>query len=172
VVGAAVFLLVAVTAAQAPTLTAVKAAFLYNFATFAEWPAASLTAEQTLSLCVIDDDAVVDALTQTVNGRAIKGHRVLVERIKADGKIRACHLLYASGYDPARITQLTEALKGASVLTVSDGDRFAVLGGIAQLFVENERMRFAINAAAADRARIHLSSKLLNLAKMVTDESK
>jgi len=171
-VAAAVFLLAAVAAAQAPTLTAVKAAFLYNFATFAEWPADSLTAEQTLSLCVIGDDAVADALTQTVNGRAIKGHTVMVERIKADGKIQACHLLYASGYDPARITQLTQALKGASVLTVSDGDRFAALGGIAQLFVENERMRFAINAAAADRAQIHLSSKLLNLAKMVTDESK
>jgi hypothetical protein len=67
---------------------------------------------------------------------------------------------------------LTQALKGASVLTVSDGDTFAALGGIAQLFVENERMRFAINGAAADRAQIHLSSKLLNLARMVKDESK
>lgn len=64
-----------------------------------------------------------------------------------------------------------QALKGASVLTVSDGDRFADLGGIAQLFIENNRMRFAVNAAAAERARIHLSSKLLTLAKLVKDES-
>ncbi|MEP7084330.1 MAG: YfiR family protein, partial [Betaproteobacteria bacterium] len=149
----------------------VKAAFLYNFATFAEWPADSLAVEQNLSLCVIGDDAIAEALDQTVKGRAIRGHKVMVEAIKEDGKVRACHLLFASGYDPARTTQLARALKGASVLTVSDGDRFAASGGIAQLYVENERMRFAINTAAADRARIHLSSKLLNLAKMVKDES-
>jgi hypothetical protein len=170
-VAAALLLAVTVATAQAPTLTAVKAAFLYNFANFAEWPVDSLAAAQNLSLCVVGDDAVADALNQTVRGRTIKGHKPMVEMIKADGKIRACHLLYASGYDAARTTQLTQALKGAAVLTVSDGDRFAESGGIAQLVVENDRMHFAINAAAADRARIHLSSKLLNLARMVKDDA-
>ena len=162
---------VAVAVAQTPTLTAVKAAFLYNFATFAEWPADSLSPGQSLALCVVGDDAVADALTETIKGRTVRGHELTVEVLKPDGKIRACHLLYASGYDMNRTTQLMHALKGASVLTVSDGDRFAALGGIAQLIVENDRMRFAINAAAADRARIRLSSKLLNLARMVKDES-
>ena len=60
-------------------------------------------------------------------------------------------------------------LKGASVLTMGDSNDFAEMGGIARLIVENDRMRFAINAAAADRARIQLSSKLLNLARIVKD---
>jgi len=120
---------------------------------------------------VVGDTAVADALTQTVKGRTIKGHEPIVEMIKADGKVRTCHLLYAGGYDAARTTQLMLALKGAAVLTMSDADKFAEMGGIAQLFVENDRMRFAINAAAADRARIHLSSKLLSLATLVKDEA-
>jgi hypothetical protein len=170
-VGAAVLLVwVAVAAGQPPTVTAVKAAFLYNFANFAEWPVDSLSPGQQLSLCVVDDNALAAALSQTVKGRAIKGHDLMVEVIKADGGIRSCHLLYASGYDTARTRQLTQALKGAAVLTVSDGNKFAESGGIAQLVVENDRMHFAINAAAAERARIHLSSKLLNLARMVKDE--
>ena len=158
-------------AAQTATITAVKAAFLFNFANFADWPADSLSPGQGLSLCVVGDSAVADALNETIKGRTVKGHELTVEVLKADGKIRACHLLYASGFDMTRITQLMQALKGASVLTVSDSDRFAESGGIAQLIVENDRMRFAINAAAADRARIRLSSKLLNLARMVKDES-
>jgi len=170
-VAGAVLVSLAVAAAQAPTLTAVKAAFLFNFANFAEWPADSLPAGQKLLLCVAGDNAVADALNQTFKGRAIRGHELMVEVVKTDGTIRACHLLYASGHDGTHATQLMQALKGASVFTVSDGDKFAEMGGIAQLILENERMIFAINAAAADRARIHLSSKLLNLARMVKDES-
>jgi hypothetical protein len=160
---------VSVLAAQAATLTAVKAAFLYNFANFADWPADSLSPGQTLSLCVIGDDAVADALTQTIKGHSVKGHALTVLVLTADSAARTCHLLYASGFDRHRTTQLLQAIKGASVLSVSDGERFAELGGVAQLMVENERMRFAINAAAAERMRIHLSSKLLNLATMVKD---
>jgi hypothetical protein len=162
---------VAVAAAQAPTITAVKAAFLYNFANFAEWPADSLSPGQRLSLCVIGDNGIADALNQTIKGHTVKGHELTVAVLKADGSLRACHLLYASGLDMNRIAQLMQALKGASVLTVSDSDKFAESGGIAQLILENDRMHFAINAAAADRARIRLSSKLLNLARMVKDES-
>jgi hypothetical protein len=169
-VAAAVLLLAAVAAAQTPTLTAVKAAFLNNFANFTEWPADTLSPGQRLSLCVVDDNALAAALSQIVKGRVIKGHELMVDVIKADGQIRACHLLYASGYDTPRTKHLTQMLKGAAVLTVSDGDTFAQSGGIVQLVVENDRMHFAINAAAADRARIHLSSKLLSLAKMIKDE--
>jgi hypothetical protein len=160
---------ISVAVAQTSTLSAVKAAFLYNFATFAEWPTDSLSPGQRLSLCVVGDSAVADALTETIRGRTVRGHELVVEVLKADGKVLGCHLLYTSGFDMNRTMQLMKTVKGSAVLTVSDGDNFAESGGIAQLILENERMRFAINAAAADRARIRLSSKLLNLAKMVTE---
>jgi hypothetical protein len=154
---------------QSAPLTVLKAAFLFNFANFSDWPADHLLPGQALSLCVIGDGAVADALSETIRGRTVKGHELTVEVLKADGNIRACHLLYASGFDTSVIAQLVQVLRGAAVLTVSDSDKFAESGGVAQLIVENDRMRFAINPAAATRARIRLSSKLLNLARMVKD---
>jgi hypothetical protein len=156
--------------AQSTTVPAVKAAFLYNFAKFAEWPADILAPGQRLSLCVIGDNAVTDALKQTIKGHTIESHELTVQVVNADGPIRSCHLLYAGGLDAKQAIQLIDALKGAPVFTVSDGDKFAELGGVAQLILENDRMRFAINVASAQRARLQLSSKLLSLAKIVKDE--
>jgi hypothetical protein len=157
------------TRAQTATAASITSAFLYNFAKFTEWPSGTLAAGQRISLCVIGDSGVADALEQTIKGHAIEGHELTVEAIKADGPLRSCHLLYVSGLDPKRSLQLIESLKAAPVFTASDADKFAEQGGIAQLTLENGRMRFAINVTAAQRARLQLSSKLLNLAQIVKD---
>jgi hypothetical protein len=148
----------------------IKAAFLYNFAKFADWPADILAPGQRLSLCVLGDNAVADALEQTIKGHSTESHELTAQVVGADWPIRSCHLLYVGGLDMKGAIQLVEALKGASVFTVSDCDRFAELGGVAQLILEKDRMRFAINVAAAQRARLQLSSRLLSLAKIVKDE--
>ena len=158
------------TYAQTVTASAVKAAFLYNFAKFTEWPSDTLAPRQQLALCVIGDSAVAEALSQTIKGRSIDGHELTMEVVEADGSIRSCHLLYVGGLDAKRSTQLFEALKGVAVFTVGDRDRFADLGGVAQLIPENDRIRFAINVMSAVRARLHLSSKLLSLATIVKDQ--
>jgi hypothetical protein len=157
-------------AAQSVSGTTLKAAFLYNFAKFADWPADVLAPGQRLSLCVLGDNAVADALEQTIKGHSTESHELTVQVVGADWPIRSCHLLYVGGLDMKGAIQLVEALKGASVFTVSDCDRFAELGGVAQLILEKDRMRFAINVAAAQRARLQLSSRLLSLAKIVKDE--
>jgi len=159
-------------AAGADTFTAavLKAAFLYNFAKFTEWPSDSLAPGQRLSLCVVGDSAVADALEETIKGRAVEGHELTVRVVKTDGLLRSCHMLYVSGLDAKQSAQLLEALKGAPVFTVGDGDKFAETGGVAQLILENDRMRFAINVTSARRARLNLSSKLLSLAKIIRDE--
>ena len=157
-------------AAQGVSGTALKAAFLYNFAKFAEWPADVLAPGQKISLCVLGDNAVADALERTIKGHSAESHELTVQAIGADSPIRSCHLLYIGGLDVKGAIQLIEALNGASVFTVSDCDRFAELGGVAQLILESDRMRFAINVAAAQRARLQLSSKLLSLATIVKDE--
>lgn len=156
--------------AQGVTAPILKAAFLYNFANFAEWPAGALVPAQRLSLCVVGDDAVADALAQTIKGRKVDTHELTVEVITADGPIRSCHLLYISGLNKKRAGELLNSLKNVSVFTVSDGDQFAEMGGVAQLIVENDRMRFAVNVGAAHRANLKISSKLLKLAKIVKDE--
>ena len=158
--------------AQGVTAPALKAAFLYNFANFTEWPADSLAPGQRLSLCVLGDNAVADALEQTIKGRGVDNHELTVTVIKtAESAILSCHLLYVSGVDPKRTDQLLFALSGTSVFTVGDGDRFAELGGVAQLILENGRMRFAVNVGAARRAHLKISSKLLSLAKIIKDQN-
>jgi hypothetical protein len=155
--------------AQAVAVPALKAAFLYNFAKFAEWPADSLAQGQRLSLCVVNDAAVADALEQAIKGRAIEGHVLTVHVIKAEGPVRSCHVLYITGLDARRSGQLLGVVKGAAILTVSDADRFAESGGVAQLILEQGRMRFAVNVAAARRAHVRLSPRLLRLAMIVKD---
>jgi hypothetical protein len=156
--------------AQSATAAALTSAFLYNFAKFTEWPADALAPGQRLALCVLGDNAVAGALEQTIRGHAIESHELTVELLKPDASARACHLLYVSGLDEKRSLQLIDSLKTAPVLTASDADRFAELGGVAQLVLENGRMRFTINVTAAQRARLQLSSKLLSLARIIKDE--
>lgn len=155
--------------AQTAAVSKVKAAFLYNFAKFAQWPAESLPPGQRLQLCVVGDDAVADALEQTIKGRAIEGHELSVRVVATDAVLRSCHLVYVDGRDARLSSQALDAVKGAAVLSVGDGDKFAELGGVAQLVLEQDRMRFSVNVTAVERARLRLSSKLLSLASIVRE---
>ena len=148
-----------------------KAAYLYNFVKFSEWPADAGAPDIPLTLCVLGDDAVQIQLEQAVKGHKVGGHPLNVIRISIDGALRSCHILYVTGLDRRRSMQLIALVKDAPVFTVSDFDAFATLGGVSQLFVENGKLRFAINPASAQRARLRLSSKLLALAKLVKDEN-
>jgi hypothetical protein len=149
---------------------ALKAAFLYNFVKFAEWPAEAVTSDGALRLCVLGDEAVGIALEQTVKDRQVDGHPLTVVRVNVNSALSSCHVLYVTGLDRRRSAQLIERVKGAPVFTVSDLDAFATFGGVGQLFVENGKMRFALNPTSAQRARLRISSKLLALAKVVKDE--
>ena len=149
---------------------AVKAAFLYNFARFAEWPADSRTPDGPLMLCT-NDTTVADSLTPLVKGHEVNGRPLEVRRISADSvQLRGCHILYLWNLDAPQSRRLVDALGGAPVLTVSDFNRFAALGGVVQFVYENGRLRFAINLAAMRRQGLRLSSKLLALASIVEDD--
>ena len=155
--------------AQGVTVSALKAAFLYNFANFAEWPAGALAPGQPLLLCVAGDNAVASALQQTIHGREVDQHVLAVEVVTADGPFQACHLLYVSGLTVKQAEELLASLKTRPIFTVSDGERFAERGGVAQLVLEKQRMRFAVNVRAAERANLRISSKLLSLATIIKD---
>jgi hypothetical protein len=141
---------------------ALKAAFLFNFAKFAEWPKDAAP----LVLCVVHDPAAEDALVRLVSGASIDGRPVTVAHEIPRERIRGCHLLYV-GSDNAAMDALLTDVKGAPVLTVGDGEPFARERGIVGLLIEGNRMRFAINADAAQRSGVRLSSKLLTLATLV-----
>lgn len=149
----------------------VKAAFLYNFAKLAEWPVNSLAPDGSLAVCT-NDTAVADSLAQLLKARDAHDHAIDVRRVRIDSaEIRSCHLLYVCDLNQARLAQLVETVNGASVLTVSDFERFAALGGVVQFVEDGGRLRFAINLDSMRRHRLQLSSRLLALASIVKDEA-
>lgn len=156
--------------AETASAPAIKAAYLYHFAKFAEWPAAALPAGSPIVMCVADDARVARALEDATTGRDAGGHSLVVRKVELDGPVRTCHVLYANGLDARRASDLVESLKGAPVLSVSDFGSFAQLGGVAHLFVEEGRMRFAVNVDATTRSKLRLSSRLLSLAVIVKDD--
>ena len=144
---------------------AVKAAFLYNFAKFAEWPA--LPSGAPIVVCIVGEDGIAAALVETVRGQNISGHTLEVWRPQESGMWRVCHLLFIADAETRRAAGGLGGIKTLPVLTVSDGKGFSQAGGIIELYVEGGRMRFAINVDAAEGSGLHLSSRLLGLAKVI-----
>jgi hypothetical protein len=156
-------------AAQSVSAPQLKAALLFNFAQFVEWPAELVPPGAPLGLCVVDDDAVARALEQTIKGRNVEGRELTVRRLKPAAPLPPCHVLYLGGPASTRSMDLIGTVKGVAVLTVSDAVGFASTGGMVELFLENGRVRFAVNVDALQRARVRLSSRVLILAKIVKD---
>jgi hypothetical protein len=152
--------------ATAPDV-AVKAALIFNFAKFTEWP--SQPAGSRIAACVVGDDSVAAALVRIVGGQAIGGHPFDVSRPQESGTWKTCQVLFIAVAESGRAASGLGGIRSVPVLTVSDSKGFAESGGIIELYVENDRMRFAINVDAAERAGLHLSSHLLQLARVVRD---
>jgi len=148
----------------------VKAAFLFNFMKFVEWPSGVLPNSGPIAACVMGNSAVAESLAGAVKGRLVGGHQIAVSKVTLDGPLRGCHVLYLSGADARLTQQVTQLLRGLSVFTLSDFERFAVMGGVANFVVDNGRLRFAINVDAVRRARLQISSRMLALATIVNDE--
>jgi hypothetical protein len=144
---------------------AVKAAFLYNFAKFAEWPA--LPSGAPIVVCILGDDRIAAALVETVRGQNISGHALEVWRPQDASTWPSCHLLFVADTETRRSAGSLDGIKTLPVLSVSDGKGFAQSGGIIELYVEGGRMHFAINVDAAERSGLRLSSRLLGLAKVI-----
>jgi hypothetical protein len=162
-----ILLVVSTVWSQDVTEPSLKAAFVYNFAKFTEWPQDVLPPAMTLTACVLGDDAVSDALARIVKGRMLDGRGIKVMRIAVNEPLKQCHLLYVSGVTAEQLTAIVTIIKGASVLTISDHDDFDRLGGVAHLFVENGRVRFALNLGLARRLRLELSSRMVTLATRI-----
>ena len=156
-------------AAQSLAAPQLKGAYLFNFIQFIEWPADAVPSGDSLTLCIVNDEPVANAVDNTIKGRTVDGHSLDVRRLKVGERLPTCHLLYLGGANLKESLAAVEAIKGVFVLTVSDATRFADTGGMVELFVEGGRMKFAVNTDAMQRARIRLSSRVLGLAKIVRD---
>jgi hypothetical protein len=145
----------------------IKAAFVYNFVKFVDWPAAALPeTSDTINVCVLGDEAFAAGF-DTLTDKTVKGKKLAVRRVEQVKDADGCHVLFIGSSEEKRAPQVLQTLQGASVLTVGEMDRFPQLGGIINFVVERNKLRFEINVSGAERARLKLSSQLLGLAKVV-----
>lgn len=146
----------------------VKAAFLFNFAQFVDWPAAAYPDEKApLVIGVMGPDPFGAYLDGLVQGEKIDGHPIVVRRFN-DGEKPECHMLFVSAATPARMDRIRAQLIGQSVLTVGDTDNFSRLGGLVRFVTDKGKIHLRINAAAAKASGLTISSKLLRWATIVT----
>ena len=151
-------------APQGPSEYQVKAAFLYNFLKFVDWPATPAEQMGPIELCVLGKDPFGGALERVVDGKTVNGRPLTIRRIGDIAAARSCHVLFVSASEAGRVREITKAVHTWSVLTVSEIDRFSERGGIVTFLMEGQRVRFRINPKAAASAGLKISSKLLQLA--------
>jgi ribosome-associated protein YbcJ (S4-like RNA binding protein) len=151
---------------QADTV-AIKAAFVYNFAKFTEWPANAFpAADSPLNLCLITNEKEA-APFDAIAGRAAQGHSVVLKREAKLQDTSNCHIVFVGESAQKQLPAVVKSAQTGSVLTVSDMDGFAQAGGMIGLFVADNKVRFEINPEAATRANLRISAQLLKLARIV-----
>jgi hypothetical protein len=147
----------------------VKAAFLYNFITFTDWPAnAFSTPASPYVIGVLGDDPFGSVLDEMVHGEQIKGRPLVIRRFKHIEDLHRCHILFICASESPRLNEILRWLKGQPVLTVADLPDFAQEGGGIG-FISDNRVKLVINPAALRAVDLAVSSKLLRLAQLVPE---
>ena len=147
-----------------------KAAFIYNFAKFVDWPAKALPgAGGPFLIGVLGTGTLADNL-RALEGKSVKGHQIQIKNLLQPEDGKSCHLLVITNADRRQASQIITAIRGHSVLTVGDEvDNFLNIGGIINLVSVDAKIRFEINTKAAQQADLQISSQLLKLALLIKE---
>lgn len=154
---------------QLATEYRIKAAFLYNFSRFVNWPE-EIQQPGRFTICVLGIDPFGDAL-DSLAGKAVHDSQLDILHLPGTAVAGECRIVFVSDSESDRIDSILAPLEGRAVLTVSDCAAFAEKGGMIRLKLVNNKVRFDINIDAAQRAGLNISSKLLSLATIVRDET-
>lgn len=165
----AVFAAATAQAQTSPTESEVKAAFVYNFLRFAEWPA-TVSPRDTITVCVSGGEALTAALS-TIEGRQVHGKPIVLKRNARPDDVSACHALVTTDGDVLRSAELLRATRNLPVLTIGDAAGFAAAGGCIELVIADKRVQFEVNVDAVNRAGLRLSSQLLRLDRRLRERT-
>lgn len=154
-----------VRAQDAPSEYRIKAAFLYNFAKFVEWPPQTFAGPTApIIIGVLGENVFGGNLEQTLRGKTINSHPLQFRTFSSATEATNCQILFISPSEKGSLPKIFEDLHGACVLTVSETDHFTANGGMINFVLQENKIRFQINDAAAKKAGLQISSKLLSLA--------
>jgi hypothetical protein len=149
----------------------VKAAFLYKFSAFVEWPPGVLTRpEQPFVIGVLNADALVDELVQVVAGRTVKTHPVAVRRLKPGDALDGVHMLFVGRSDVRRLTELLAPARGRPTLVVTESSDWLAAGSMINFVIVDDKVRFDVAPPSAEQGALHISARLLTVARKVVME--
>jgi hypothetical protein len=173
--GLACWLMVAasqVAVAEGPSEYEVKAAFLFNFSKYVEWPEGTFAGPaDRIVICLLGENPFGNLLEEDVRDKKVNGRELLVRETKSVSGTAGCHIVFIALSEHRRMDEILGRLADQPVLTVSDGESIADRGVILGLTLREGRVRFEVNLMAAKRAELKLSSQLLKVAIRLIGQS-
>jgi hypothetical protein len=146
----------------------VKAAFLYKFGSYVDWPDRRFAhPDSPLAIGVMGADALANELARIVTGRSVNGRVVQVRRLRPGDPIGGLHILFIGRADEGRLPEILAAARGRALLTVTESDEALELGSVINFVVVDEKVRFDVALFAADSGELRISSRLLAVARKV-----
>ena len=153
----------------------IKAGFIYNFANLVQWPSSSFAQpDSPIVIVILGEDHFGTTLDRALDGKKVNARSFVIKRAKsiselqrALGTQKDCQILYVSSSEMPHLSDAIQMLKGVPVLTIGETPGFARNGGIINLILEDNKVRFEVNVAAAKAADLNISSRLLALARII-----
>jgi hypothetical protein len=146
----------------------VKAAFMFHFAQFVEWPEEAFKdASNPLTYCIIGEDPFHGSLDAALAGKTLGTRAFRVLHFKQPQEVQGCHVLFLAAEQKKTSAAILAGVQRSAILTVGESEHFTQEGGIIGFVLEENKIRFEINLDAAQKARLKISSRLLGLAKNV-----
>jgi YfiR/HmsC-like len=153
----------------------IKAGFIYNFANLVQWPAASFAQpDSPIVIVILGEDHFGTTLDRALEGKKVNARSFIIKRARSVyelqrtlGSQKECQILYVSSSEMPHLGEAIQMLKGVPVLTIGETPGFAKNGGIINLILEDNKVRFEVNVEAAKAADLNISSRLLALARIV-----
>lgn len=162
-----------VQAEAADTEHQVKAAFLFNFAQFIDWPPNAFTnTNAPICIGILGTDPFGESLDETVRDETIHGRTLVVRRSRKIEDLKDCQMIFVCRSEKKNLDEIFAALKGKPVLTVGETEGFAERGGGINFYRDGNKVRFEINPAVTRQNGLRVSSELLSLGRIVKSETK
>jgi len=158
--------------AQQASESSVKAALVYKFASYVEWPAEAFPSPDTpLAICVVGADDVAADLEPLIRGRTVNNRSFALRRLKEGEGIGGCHVVYVGRREAIRINAIARAARAQSALVVSDAERGLENGSVINFIPVEDRIGFEVSIDAAERSNLRISSRMLTVARRVVPKT-
>ena len=153
----------------------IKAGFIYNFANLVQWPSTSFAQpDSPIVIVILGEDHFGTTLDHALEGKKVNARPFVIKRARSASELqralgpqKECQILYVSSSEMSHLGEAIQMLKGVPVLTIGETPGFAKNGGIINLILEDNKVRFEVNVQAAKEADLNISSRLLALARII-----